>query len=69
MARSRRMSVAEWVRQALDLARRAEPVGGVARKLAAVHAAAKHHFPTGDMDEMLAAIKSGDTARSYLATS
>src|SRR5579864_4958129 len=28
-ARSRRMSLAEWVRQALELARRSEPVGNV----------------------------------------
>ena len=29
VARSRHMSIAEWVRQALDLARRRDPVGGV----------------------------------------
>ena len=32
-ARSRRMSIAEWVRQALDLARRREPGAGVGKKL------------------------------------
>jgi len=29
VARSRHMSIAEWIRQALDLARRRDPVGGV----------------------------------------
>ena len=31
VARSRHMSIAEWVRQALDLARRRDPVGGVSK--------------------------------------
>lgn len=59
MARSRRMSIAEWVRQALEFARRREPTGDVARKLNAIRAAAKHEFPTGDIDQMLAEIESG----------
>lgn len=59
MARSRRMSIAEWVRQALEFARRREPTGDVARKLSAIRAAAKHEFPTGDIDQMLAEIESG----------
>ena len=32
-ARSRHMSIAEWVRQALDLARRREPSGSMGKKL------------------------------------
>lgn len=59
MARSRRMSIAEWVRQALEFARRREPTGDVARKINAIRAAAKHEFPTGDIDQMLAEIESG----------
>jgi hypothetical protein len=31
MARSRHLSIAEWVRQALDLARRREPLGDVGK--------------------------------------
>jgi hypothetical protein len=58
-ARSRRMSIAEWVRQALALARRREPLGDVEKKLAAIRAAAKHEFPTGDIDTMLAEIERG----------
>ena len=58
-ARSRQMSIAEWVRQALAHARRREPVGDVEKKLAAIRAAAKHEFPTGDIDTMLAEIEQG----------
>ena len=59
IARSRRMSLAEWVRQALDLARRREPMGNAGKKLQVVRAAARHDFPTGDIDAMLAEIESG----------
>lgn len=58
-ARLRQMSIAEWVRQALALARRREPAGDVGKKLAIVRAAAKHEFPTGDIDKMLAEIEQG----------
>ena len=59
MARSRHMSLAAWVRQALDLARRREPVGDIGKKLAAIRAAAKHSFPAPDIDIMLAEIEQG----------
>ena len=59
MARSRRMSIAEWVRQALDLARRREPTGGVGKKLEVIRAAVRHDYPSGDIDAMLAEIESG----------
>jgi hypothetical protein len=58
-ARSRQMSIAEWVRQALALARRREPLGDVGKKLEIIRAAAKHEFPTGDIDTMLAEIEQG----------
>jgi hypothetical protein len=58
-ARSRRMSIAEWVRQALTLARRREPLGDVGKKLEIVRAAAKHEYPTADIDTMLAEIEKG----------
>ncbi|HXN94706.1 MAG TPA: hypothetical protein VN879_09395 [Candidatus Acidoferrales bacterium] len=61
-ARSRRMSIAEWVRQALALARRREPLGDVEKKLAAVRAAARHESPTSDIDTMLAEIERGYSA-------
>jgi len=59
MARSRRMSLAEWVRQALDLARRREPLGTTAKKLEVIRAAAQHDYPAADIDTMLAEIESG----------
>jgi hypothetical protein len=58
-ARSRKMSIAEWVRQALALARRREPVGDLGKKLEITRAAAKHEFPTADIDTMLAEIEKG----------
>jgi hypothetical protein len=59
MARSRRMSLAEWVRQALDLARRREPLGSVGKKLDVVRAAARNDFPVSDIGGMLAEIEKG----------
>ena len=59
MARARRMSLAEWVRQALDLARRREPLGGSGKKLEVIRAAAQHDYPAGDIDSMLAEIEKG----------
>jgi hypothetical protein len=59
MARSRRMSLAEWVRQALDLARRREPLGDTGKKIAVIRAAAQHDYPTTDVSSMLAEIEKG----------
>jgi hypothetical protein len=53
------MSLAEWVRQALDVARRREPKNNVSEKLQTVRMAVRHEFPTGNIDEMLAEIESG----------
>jgi len=58
-ARSRRMSIAQWVRQALESARREEPRGSVSRKLDSIRAAAQHEYPAGDIDRMLAEIEAG----------
>jgi hypothetical protein len=62
-ARAQRMTVAEWVRQALRGARRREPTIDAKKKLKAIRAAARHSFPTADIDQMLAEIESG-----YLGT-
>lgn len=59
IARSRHMTLAEWVRQALDRARHREPLGDAGKKLEVIRAAAKHDFPTGDIDQMLAEIEAG----------
>jgi hypothetical protein len=57
MARARRISVAEWVRRALDAARRREAVGDVSKKLNAIRLAARADYPTGDIDQMLAEVE------------
>jgi hypothetical protein len=59
IARSRHMSIAEWVRQALTLARRSEPIRQTGKKLEVVRAAARHDYPTGRIDRMLEEIESG----------
>jgi hypothetical protein len=51
--------IAEWVRQALDFARRREPVGGVSKKLEIIRAAAQHDYPVNDRDDMLSEIERG----------
>jgi hypothetical protein len=59
VARAQRLSIAEWVRRALENARRREPSGDAGRKLDAIRAAARHAYPTADIDEMLAQIERG----------
>ncbi len=58
-ARARHMSIAQWVRQALDRAQRSEPRSPVAKKLGAIRAAARFDFPSGQLDRILAEIESG----------
>jgi hypothetical protein len=61
-ARRERMTTAEWVRQALRAARRAQPRGEAKKKLEVVRAATRHAFPTADIDQMLREIEHGYTA-------
>jgi hypothetical protein len=56
------MTVSEWVRQAIRRVRREADLGEPARKLAAVRAAARHSFPTADIDQMRAEIERGYSA-------
>jgi hypothetical protein len=58
-ARLRRMTVAEWVRQAMLLARRSEPGREVTAKLDVIRAAACMEFPAGDIGQMLEEIERG----------
>ena len=60
-ARAHRMTVAEWVRQALRAARRRAPSTDADRRIAAIRAAARHAFPTGDINQM-----NDEIARGYL---
>ena len=59
VARRHRMTVAEWVRQALRRARRDEPSGDPRRKLSVVREAAQGSYPTADTEQMLAEIERG----------
>jgi len=60
VARSRHMSIAEWVRQALAHARRREPLGDVDKKLKAVRdAAAQNAGSAVDIETMLSEIEQG----------
>jgi hypothetical protein len=61
-ARREKVPLSEWVRRALREARREEPGGNMDSKLRAVRAAARHEFPTADIDEMLAEIERGYAA-------
>ena len=59
IARRQRMTVAEWVRQALRQARRDEPSGDPRRKLSVVREAARGAYPTADLPAMLRQIERG----------
>ena len=59
VAKRHRMTVAEWVRQALRRARRDETATDPKKKLAAVREAARGEFPTADIEQMLAEIEGG----------
>jgi hypothetical protein len=62
-ARTQRVTVAAWVRQALRAARLREPRGDTAKKLAVVRSAVRHAYPTGDIDQVLAEIERGYATR------
>ena len=62
VARARRMSIAQWVRQALAAARRYEPLGDTGKKLDTVREAARQEFPSGDIGQILAEIERGYTS-------
>lgn len=53
------MSLAEWVRQALEFARRQESLGSVGKKLESIRTAVQHEYPIGDVEEILAQIEAG----------
>jgi hypothetical protein len=58
-ARRQRLTVSEWVRQALRVARRQEPLRDREAKLAAIRSATRHAFPAPEIDSMLAEIERG----------
>jgi predicted double-glycine peptidase len=59
-ARARHLSIAEWVRRALEAARRQQPTRDARKKLAAVRAAVRLNLPPAvDIEQMLAEIEQG----------
>ena len=63
-ARLSRMTVADWVRQALRRARKEEPMTDAKRKVAVVREAARGAYPTADINQMLSEIERGYTTDS-----
>lgn len=59
IARRHKVTVAEWVRQALREARRDEPTADPRRKLAAVREAVRGAYPTADIEQMLRETEQG----------
>ncbi|MCY4113322.1 MAG: ribbon-helix-helix protein, CopG family [Chloroflexi bacterium] len=58
VARRQRVTVAEWVRQALRQAR-SDDAGTIDAKLRAIAKASRHSFPTADIEDMLEEIEAG----------
>ena len=58
VARRQRVTLAEWVRQALRQARSDYP-GTVEAKLRVIADASRHAFPTADIEDMLGEIDAG----------
>ena len=59
MAKSRRMTVSSWVREALRSAQRLVPGARPDHKIAAVREAARFTYPTSDPAQMMAEIERG----------
>ena len=57
VAKRHRMTVAEWVRQALRTARRDEPTIDARKKLAAVREAARGGYPVAEIQQLLTEIE------------
>ena len=62
IAKTKRTSVAEWVRQALRAASRQEQLWDADKKLGVVRAAVRHAFPTADVGQVLAELERGYVA-------
>lgn len=53
------VTMSEWVRNTLREARRRRSGGDVEQRLTAIRTAARHSFPTGDIDQMLREVEQG----------
>ncbi|MBV9144478.1 MAG: antitoxin [Acidobacteria bacterium] len=63
-ARARRMSIAQWVREALAFAHQRQSTLSIEQKLEALNRASKYEFPIGDVEQLLTEIE-----RGYLSSS
>jgi hypothetical protein len=61
-AREEGVPLSKWVRRTLREARARGSGGDTESKLRAVREAARHEFPTADIDQMLAEVEMGYTA-------
>jgi hypothetical protein len=59
VAQAQHLTVAEWVRQALRSARRAQPATDAERKIQCVRESATYGYPTGEVDEVLQDVERG----------
>jgi len=59
MARRERLTVGEWTRRALRMARARQPLNDPQVKIKAIRKAAEYSFPTADVQDMLAEIERG----------
>lgn len=59
VAKRKRLTLAEWVRQALRDACREAPEGDPGKKLAVIRESATHHYPTADIEQILSDIEDG----------
>jgi len=59
LARRRHQTTAAWVREALRAARDSATRPDARSKLEAIAVAARHEFPTADIDQMLTEIERG----------
>jgi hypothetical protein len=58
-ARAKGMTLSAWARQTLRAGRQSEPGSSPEKKLTAIRAAAQHHFPAPDIDQMISEIEHG----------
>lgn len=65
LAKQQQLSLGEWVRQILRTAAQKTASRPVQDKIKAIRRAAKHGFPTADIDEMISEIERGYKGGGY----
>jgi hypothetical protein len=59
VARRHHTTVSDWVRRTLREAWEREPTGDLGTKLRAIRTAARHEFPTADIEQILEEVERG----------